>query len=54
MFRYIDLPLLLYQDGWTALYSASTAGHLQAVEILLDRGADIEARSEKVIFEKYT
>ena len=48
MFRYFRLLLCFRQDGWTALYSASYAGHLQTVEILLDRGADIEARSEKV------
>ena len=31
------------QGGWTALMRAAERGHTKAVELLLDRGADIEA-----------
>ena len=34
------------QDGWTALIVAAQNGHLEAMELLLDRGADLEAKSE--------
>ena len=37
---------LFLQSGVAALYFAAVQGHLKAVEILLDRGADIEFKSE--------
>lgn len=33
--------------GFTPLILASTAGHAEVVEILIDQGADIEAQSER-------
>lgn len=38
--------LCLYQDGLTPLHCAARSGHDQAVEILLDRGAPILARTK--------
>ena len=35
-------------DGTTALYYAAQQGLLKVAEILLDRGADIEARNEVI------
>ena len=32
------------EDGGTALHAASYAGHVETVRLLLDRGADVEAR----------
>jgi ankyrin repeat protein len=32
------------QDGWTPLYAASSNGHAEAVEALLAKGADVEAK----------
>jgi len=34
------------KDGWTALHLAAHFGHVEVVELLLARGADIHARSE--------
>ena len=31
---------LSLQDGWTALMMASKAGHMEFVQVLLDKGAD--------------
>ena len=42
---YQYLPILR-QDGFTALYVASQEGKVEAVKLLLDRGADIEASSD--------
>ena len=32
------------QDGCTALVEAASGGHTDTVEVLLDRGADLEAK----------
>jgi ankyrin repeat protein len=42
----VFLSVLFSQRGETALFKAAEYGHQKAVELLLDRGADIEARSE--------
>jgi hypothetical protein len=34
------------QDGWTLLHMASYFGHLDVARLLLDRGADVMARSD--------
>ena len=34
----MHLPL---QDGWTALMKASKAGHMECVQVLLDKGAEV-------------
>ncbi len=39
------VSLCICKGGKTALYWAAERGHLRAVEILLDRGADIDART---------
>ena len=36
-------------DGWTALHLAGHFGHSQTVELLLDRGADLEVRSRNIL-----
>lgn len=36
------------KDGATPLHSAAIAGHYEAAALLLDRGADIEARSQQL------
>eukprot|EP01051_Picozoa_sp_SAG22_P010854 SAG22_NODE_1002_length_6052_cov_3.257558_4_plen_250_part_00 len=43
-------PLLVDEtnaEGWTALHVAANAGDCQALQILLDNGADVEARDGK-------
>ena len=40
------LPMYMVQDGWTALHHASESGHVSAVEVLLDRGADIHHKDK--------
>ena len=37
---------LSLQDGWTALMKASTAGHMVCVQVLLDRGADVNMQDK--------
>lgn len=39
--------LSLLSTGFTPLILAATAGHVGVVEILLDKGGDIEAQSER-------
>jgi hypothetical protein len=34
-------------DGWTALMMAAVNGHIFAVDILLSKGADVNARDNK-------
>ena len=34
------------QDGWTAVMVAAQNGHESTVGLLLDRGADVEARNK--------
>ena len=34
------------QDGWTALINAGASGHLQIVQELLKRGADVDAKNK--------
>uniref|UniRef100_A0A4W3HCN7 Ankyrin repeat and KH domain containing 1 n=1 Tax=Callorhinchus milii TaxID=7868 RepID=A0A4W3HCN7_CALMI len=41
------LTVLCFWLGFTPLILAATAGHVGVVEILLDKGADIEAQSER-------
>lgn len=36
-------------DGWTALHGAAFFGHLSAVRLLLERGADLHARSRNAM-----
>lgn len=38
---------MLLPTGFTPLILAATAGHVGVVEILLDKGGDIEAQSER-------
>ena len=38
---------LLPLSGFTPLILAATAGHVGVVEVLLDKGGDIEAQSER-------
>ena len=35
---------LLLQDGGTALMKASEAGHMECVNVLLDKGADVNVQ----------
>lgn len=41
------LVFLLSSTGFTPLILAATAGHVGVVEVLLDKGGDIEAQSER-------
>ena len=34
------------QDGWTPLHFAADKGHVQVAELLLAKGADIEAKDK--------
>ena len=36
------------QDGYTALMRASSEGHLEVVQALLEAGADMEAKDDEV------
>ena len=36
---------LSLQGGWTALWMASEAGHMECVQVLLDKGADVNMRN---------
>lgn len=50
MTLFVDLAMVLscwWLVGFTPLILASTAGHSEVVEILIDNGADIEAQSER-------
>lgn len=38
---------LNFSSGFTPLILAATAGHVGVVEVLLDKGGDIEAQSER-------
>lgn len=38
---------LIFFPGFTPLILAATAGHVGVVEVLLDKGGDIEAQSER-------
>ena len=38
--------LLSLQDGGTALMKASEAGHIECVQVLLDKGADINMQNK--------
>ena len=37
---------LSLQDGWTALMMASKAGHTESVQVLLDKGADVNMQDK--------
>ena len=37
---------LSLQDGWTALMMASNAGHMECVQVLLDKGADVNMQNK--------
>ena len=39
-------PLLPLKDGYTPLHLAAMEGHLESVRLLLDRGADKEAKTK--------
>lgn len=43
----IKLIISLFSTGFTPLILAATAGHVGVVEVLLDKGGDIEAQSER-------
>jgi hypothetical protein len=44
-----DAPIAMFlpapQGGWTPLHRASQSGHLEVVEALLAKGADVEAKN---------
>ena len=37
---------LSLQDGWIALMMASVAGHMECVQVLLDKGADVNMQGK--------
>ena len=43
--------LCFSQDGWTALMNAASKGHLGVVALLLDRGANMEAANNVIVFQ---
>ena len=43
---HISLPH--YQDGWTALFSASVYGFTDMSKLFIEAGADMEARDNEV------
>lgn len=45
--RYVECRSTCLPTGFTPLILAATAGHVGVVEILLDKGGDIEAQSER-------
>ena len=40
------MHIVVIQDGWTALMRASAEGHTAVVELLLQHGADVNAKDE--------
>ena len=42
-------PNLKDKNGWTALHSAARIDALNAIEVLLDKGADVSAKDRKVL-----
>ena len=40
------MHVLLFQGGWTPLYSAAIGNHLQVVELLLSNGAEVNSHEE--------
>ena len=34
----------MFQDGWTVLMRAATYGHLSCLELLVEKGADLNAK----------
>ena len=44
----IHLP---FQDGWTALMVALHNGHMECVQVLLDRGADVNMQGRVSVVE---
>lgn len=47
-----DLARGYSHDGWTALHLASFFGHGEIAALLIDRGADVNARSQSPCFAK--
>jgi hypothetical protein len=43
---YTFVCVYLCKDGWTPLHLASYGGHIEAVRLLLGKGADIEAQDK--------
>jgi hypothetical protein len=39
-------PLAGWQDGWTSLIFASFDGHVEAIQVLIEKGALIEAATK--------
>ena len=48
------MTIIDMQRGWTALIYASNEGHLSICQLLLTRGADIEAKENVSIFDDHT
>ena len=40
------MHIVLIQDGWTALCAAAQDGHREVVQVLLQHGADVNAKDE--------